>query len=176
VNTLPEIATGQLSIVAAHERVALHLPSLIARFALRAPLRVVDAGNCFDALKIAREIRRATPDLQTILQRILLARAFTCYQTLTLLEEIPTGAMPVLALDLLSTFYDESVPLAERQRLLARCTQALLRLSRKAPVGVFVYLRPAQPDSPALLHLLEEAADQVWRLESEAPAPPARLF
>lgn len=176
MNTLPEIAAGQLSIVLAHERAALHLPSLIARFALRAPLRVVDAGNRFDAFKIAREVRRATPDLHAVLQRILLARAFTCYQVLALLEEIPADTLPVLALDLLSTFYDESVTLAERQRLLERCAQALQRLSRQAPVGVFVYQRPAQPDFPALLPLLEEAADQVWRLVSEEPAPPARLF
>lgn len=176
MNTLPEITRGQLSVVLAHERAALHLPGLIARFALRAPLLVVDAGNCFEAYKIAREVRRATPDLQAVLQRIQLARAFTCYQVLALLQDIPVGTAPVLALDLLSTFYDESVHLGERQRLLRLCAQALQRLSRQAPVGVFTYLRPAQPDSPALLQILEETASQVWRLVSDEPVPPARLF
>ncbi len=152
------------------------LPALIARLALRAPLRVLDGGNCFAAYPVAREIRRATPDLETVLKRTQVARAFTCYQVLALLEDTPADTVPVLALELLSTFYDESVRLAERQRLLMRCTQEIQRISQQAPVGVIVSLRPGQPDAPALLKILESAAEVVWRFEVERPLPPPRLF
>jgi hypothetical protein len=48
---------------------------------------------------------------------VRLSRAFTCYQMLALLAETPAGGPPTLVLDLLDTFYDESVPLHESRRL-----------------------------------------------------------
>jgi hypothetical protein len=152
------------------------LPGLIARLALRGPLRILDAGNCFPAYPVAREIRRLTPNLETALKRILVARAFTCYQVLALLEDTPTDSTPVLVLELLSTFNDESVRLAERGRLLVRCTQEIQRIRRQAPVGVIVSLRSGQHDTPALLKTLESAADEVWQFKTEHSLPPPRLF
>jgi hypothetical protein len=168
-----------ISLVVADAPVRPLLPGLIARLALRGPLRVLDAGNCFPAYPVAREIRRATPDLEAALKRIQIARAFTCYQVLALLEDTPTDLTPVLVLELLSTFADENIKLAERQRLLVRCTQEIQRLRRQAPVGIIASLRPEQPglpDLPALLKIVEREADEVWRLEAETPILPARLF
>jgi hypothetical protein len=182
MNTLPELISSRLALLVVDGPAHALWPALIARLALRpAPeggtrLRVVDAGNCFAAYAIARQVRRATADLPGVLQRIQVARAFTCYQVLALLESAPAAAAPLLALDLLSTFYDENVRLAERQRLLLCCAVELKRLSRPAPVGALVSLRAGQLDTPALLKILESAADQIWRFEPERSPPPARLF
>jgi hypothetical protein len=176
VNTLPDLIPKRLSLLILDESSRRLLPALIARLALRAPLRVLDAGNCFPAYPVAREIRRRSAGLDTALERIQVARAFTCYQALALLEETPADSTPVLILNLLSTFYDESVRLAERKRLLTRCIQEIQRLRRQAPVGVIVSPRPEQPDNADLLQILERAVDGVWRFEDERPLPPPRLF
>jgi hypothetical protein len=176
VNALPDLIPKRLSLLILGEHSRRLLPALIARLALGAPLRVLDAGNCFPAYPVAREIRRRSADLYAALERIQVARAFTCYQTLALLEETPSDSTPVLILSLLSTFYDESARLAERKRLLTRCTQEIRRLCRHAPTGVIVSPRPEQPDSPDLLQILERVVDGVWRFEGELPLPPPRLF
>jgi hypothetical protein len=176
VNALPDLIPKRLSLLILDEHSRRLLPALIARLALRAPLRVLDAGNCFPAYPVSREIRRRSADLDATLERIQVARAFTCYQTLALLEETPPDSTPVLILSLLSTFYDESARLAERKRLLIRCTQEIRRLGRHAPIGVVVSLHPEQPDSSDLLQVLERSVDEVWRIEDERPLLPPRLF
>lgn len=176
MNALPDLIPCQISLVVLDHPAMQLTPGLIADLALRGPLRVLDAGNCFAAYPIARHLRRATADLSAALQRIQVARAFTCHQVLALLEDSPADTLPVLVLDLLSTFLDENVRLAERRRLLLRCTQELERISRHAPVGIIVRLRAARPEILPLLQILEEAADQSWRFASDPPIPPARLF
>jgi hypothetical protein len=117
--------------------------------------------------------------LKEALARITLARAFTCYQMLTLLSETPAiPHQPTLALDLLATFYDESVPAAEALRLLERCLVDLRRLSAQAPVVVsarpprpgrgFTYGFTPESARPELMEALKAAADEMaaW----EAPA------
>ncbi len=176
MNTLPDLIPRRISLVVADAPAGPLLPDLIAQMAVRGPLRVLDAGNCFPAYPVAREIRRATPDLEAALKRIQIARAFTCYQVLALLEGTPDDTTPVLILELLSTFTDESVKLVERQRLLVRCSQEIQRLRREAPVGIITSLQPILPDSQTLLKIVERVADEVWRFETETPTLPPRLF
>ncbi len=84
-------------------------------------VRVFDGGNRFDGYFIARLARRLSSDPHAILERVRLSRAFTCFQLAQLIENTPAvspaeGAQPLevlFVLDLLSTFYDESVPLRE---------------------------------------------------------------
>jgi hypothetical protein len=63
---------------------------LAARLALRGELRVLDGGNSFNAYTVARNLGRLVGGggsaLEEALQRIQVARAFTCYQVLTLLN------------------------------------------------------------------------------------------
>jgi hypothetical protein len=51
----------------------------------------MDGGNRFDAHQIARYIRRQSSQLDAILGRIAIARAFTCYQMAALLAEQEAG-------------------------------------------------------------------------------------
>ena len=170
--TLP-LANRLLVLVAPHAAAKLML-ELAARLSLNGPLRVLDGGNRFNIYPVARTIRRYTAELNGAMARIQLARAFTCCQMSAMLAEAPEDGLPTLVLDLLTTFYDESVSLAESQRLLEGCLSQLQRLSRLAPVVVSA--RPPAAlcaERAVLVERLQEEASQAWTLEPlPAPAPP----
>jgi hypothetical protein len=148
---------------------------LAARLALTGRVRLVDAGNCFDGYGLARQLRRQTSYWQPALDRVSVARAFTCYQVETLLTESVADFSPVLVLNLLDTFYDENVKLPERVRLLEASLAELRRLCRAASVAVSASL-PARDQPGELLEMLAGAAGQVWSFEEPQPAEPLRLF
>ena len=148
---------------------------LTARLAAAGPVRVLDGGNSFDAYGLSRLLRRQSSAWKAALERTQLARAFTCHQMSTLLEETAATSQPTLVLELLDTFYDENVPLPERLRLLEGCLEHLRRLAEGASVAVSA--APLEDRQPAaLLELLTAAAGQVWHFEMPRPAPPRRLF
>ena len=148
---------------------------LTARLATAGPVRVLDGGNSFDAYGLSRLLRRQAPDWQAALERTYVARAFTCHQMSALLEQTAALAQPTLVLEVLDTFYDENVPLPERQRLLEGCLQHLLRLAEVTSVAISAApLKPGQPGE--FLEHLAEIAGQVWHFETPQPAPPPRLF
>jgi hypothetical protein len=152
---------------------------IIARLALRGRLLLVDGGNCFDVYgcntAIARALGDQTAELPTTLERIQLARAFTCYQMENLLRETEAQPLPTIVLDLLSTFHDESVAARESLQLLRACIAQLRRLNRLAPVAVST--RPeALTHRPELLKCLQDAAGQVWTLEAHVPPSQPRLL
>jgi hypothetical protein len=151
------------------------MTNLIARLALMGNVRVLDGGNCFDLYGLARALRRQAPASDFVLERVRIARAFTCYQTVTLLEETPASPAPTLILELLSTFRDENVSTAERKRLLKQCLPQLYRLSRHASLAISIpSKRSEQPEE--LLMMLKEAADQIWHFEQAAPPPQLKLL
>ena len=177
MNAPIELSTGRFSLLIAPGRALERLLDPLARLAVQGPLRVLDGGNGFNVYKVAQHLRRYTADLSAALENIQVARAFTCYQMVALLDSTPGSYVPTLVLDLLSTFTDENVPFIERRRLLAASLFALRRLSLHAPLGVSARLaEPSQSEYRLLLAALEEAADQVWRFEAPAPPPPIRLF
>lgn len=178
MKALPDLLPGHWVLVVAPHAADALMFELIARLAPGGPLRVLDGGDRFKAHPIARALRRHLPgaDLAAALERIALARAFTCHQMVTLLEATPAAPHPTLVLDLLKTFYDESVPLPQRQRLLALCQGHLERLARQGPLAVSVRLPSSAGQEDVLLASLETAAQRVWRLEPYTPPPPARLF
>lgn len=85
------------------------------------PVRMVIGNNRFDAYTIARALHRHTWAPRAYLEEIRLARAFTCYQMLTLLQETAANPTPTLVVGLLSTFYDENISDFESSRLLEAC-------------------------------------------------------
>ncbi len=139
----------------------------IAELARGGPVRVLDGGNRFDLLSLNRELRRRDLPLYPALERVRVARAFTCYQMAALLEGPARGGIPTLVLNLLATFQDESASLDERLRLLESCLFSLTKRARRAPV--LVVLHP-QPSGEPFLSRVREAADRAWVFE---PPPPA---
>ena len=138
-----------------------------AVLALRGPVRVLDAGNRFDPYHVTRAIRRQTAQLHLVMGRIYVARAFTCYQVITLLQQTPSTPAPYLVFDLLATFSDQAVSYVESMRLLQIGIEQLLRLRRQAPVIVSVKSEPSGQRA-GLLRLLKSTADIV--LLSDAPS------
>ena len=180
---LPDLVSGQLSLVVLPRGSERMLLELVARVARGVPLRVLDGGNCFNAYIVARELARHTPDVDHILnveaglKRIQVARAFTCYQVLSLLEGTPADGRPTLVLNVLDTFYDESVALVERRRLLDGSIRELRRLCRQSSVGVSArWPKVDLPETQVLLQALEHAAGRVWRMEPEKEPAALRLF
>jgi hypothetical protein len=83
-----------------------------------------------------------------------------------------------IVLDLLSTFYDESVQVGERKRLLRACITHLEYLELRAG-GVISVHPPKIPSQPAveLLEMLQASAADTYYIQPDAPAPePLRLF
>jgi hypothetical protein len=146
----------------------------IARLGEGAPVRVLDGGNRFNAYTLAR-LARGRPE---VLERITVSRAFTCYQVLSLLESTPASLSPFVVLDLLNTFYDESVQVGERKRLLRLCITQLKRLEAAAGGAVSLH-PPAVPSQAAveLLGMLQAATAEAYFIQPAAPPPePLRLF
>ncbi len=171
-----QLSPRQLHLVIAPHRTQRQMMTILtARLALTGRVRLVDAGNCFDGYGLARQLRQQTSYWQPALERVSVARAFTCYQVETLLSESVSDLAPVLVLNLLDTFYDENVKLAERLRLLEVSLSEIRRLCRAAPVAVSTcQTQPGQPVE--LLEMLEGAAAQVWSYEEPQPVEPLRLF
>jgi hypothetical protein len=171
-----QLSPRQLHLVIAPHRAQRQMMTILtARLALSGQVRLLDAGNCFDGYGLARQLRQQTSYWRQALERVSVARAFTCYQVETLLTESLSDLSPVLVLNLLDTFYDENVKLAERLRLLDISLAELRRLCRLASVAVSTS-QPKPGQAGELLELLTAAAGQVWSYEEPQPVEPLRLF
>jgi len=175
----------------------------IARLALAGAVHVLDGGNTFDAYGVARFIRsHAMHELEAVMSRITIQRAFTCYQMAALLADLAgpetfrvsqtrmvaeqvraeqvraEQVRGVVVLDLLATFADENVPARERRRLFEQSLTNLKSLARQCPTLVTSAAPLAGYRQPPGCARLVEAADQVWHFESQQvpaeQAPPKR--
>ena len=175
MKALPETFPGRFLLLIAPHAASEGMLELAAHLAQRGPLWVMDCGNRFNAYILTRKLHRLQRgDLKQALERVYVSRAFTCYQVTALLEQTPARTDPTLLIDLLDTFYDQSVPLGERRRLLEICLEHLQRLSQQA--AVVASLRPPPPsqtDPSGLLDAVRAAADLVWY--PEIPAEPVQL-
>jgi hypothetical protein len=151
------------------------LLKLTAVLALQSPVRVLDCGNRFDVYQIARLIRRETPQVMAMLDRIAVARAFTCYQVVTLLAETAVTPEPKIIIDLLSTFYDENVSVPEGQRLLKMVLGRLQALRGPAPIVISLY-PPPQPERAGLVKMVCDTADHILLHEQPPGYQARRLF
>ncbi|MEA3351014.1 MAG: hypothetical protein U9Q82_10365, partial [Chloroflexota bacterium] len=171
---LPNLCSGQLHVVIASRSLRRKLMThLIAGLALDGPVRVLDGGNCFNGRGLARHLRRESRSFYLPLKRVQISRAFTCYQMTDLLQATPPLPAPTMVLDLLTTFYDESVPITERSRLL---DEALSRIQTLSQQAMLVISAPLPTAGDELLPRLEASVDRVWRFEAESASVQPRLF
>ncbi len=167
-------SSGLLLVFGAHGGAPLML-DLVARLSLSGPVYLLDCGNRSNMYRVARTLRTLTTDPVAVMRNIRLSRAFTCYQVVTLLEKAASGkGVPVLVLDLLTTFMDESVQAAESSMLFERALQYLLAMSAHSPAVVSVkpLLSLSEPRF-GLLERLKQAASEVWEETALLPAQPA---
>lgn len=176
MDKLRDLTPGQLHLLIAARSAGYRLMNaLAAHLALAGPLQVLDGGNGFDLYAIARAARQQAARPDAVLQRINIARAFTCYQMVSLLAEHGASERPTLVMNLLGTFYDENVQLAERLRLLRSGLTLLRHLSRQTPV--LVSASPTGADqAPEPLELLTASADRCWCADAPQHLAQPRLF
>ncbi len=147
MNTFQEIVPHPLSLKAQTPRLLLvetdgraseGITELFAALALRGPFYAIAGGEWLPTYALVRSLRRRTPAIHQIMERIRLARPFTCYQVLDLLTGIRPEHDPVLVLDFLHHFYNPDIPVSVRQRVLEQCCKRLESLSLVRPLLVFV--------------------------------------
>lgn len=171
-SSLPAATSGQIGLLIGPKAETEAMYRVASVLAIQGPVRVLDGGNCFNAFRVARHIRRSTARLYEALDRISVARAFTCYQVVSLFQQTPAAGPPKLILDLLATFGDESVSAAESQRLLSIVIEHLRIFRQHGPVMVSTRI-PLQPDRQPLVDMLRQVSDQVY--EREIPPQPREL-
>ena len=176
-----QLSSPRLHLVLAERQMRRQvMTALTARLAQRGAVRLLDGGNSFDGYALVRLLHQQGPQWRLALERVKVARAFTCYQMAALLAQTDALPRPTLVLDLLDTFSDENTPFSDRRRLLEQCLAHLQRLCLPAQVAVSIRLPPASPQAEQLLERLTAAVVQadgeVWRFATAVTPPPLRLF
>lgn len=156
---------NKLYVLSAPTRRAIGMLEIAAYLALQGPLRVIDGGNHFNVLKISRILRKSTPQVEYFLARIAISRAFTCHQMEAMIATASESPPVTLIIDLLNTFYDESVTEIESHALLTASLGHLKRICIQAPVIVSVGPNPKPDNRIALLSDLLDVATHAWQLE-----------
>ncbi len=146
MNTLPDLAFHSLQLVSRPFRLRLietagrqseGITELFATLALRGSFYAIAGGEWLPTYALVHSIRRRTPDVKQVLDRVRLARPFTCYQVLDLLEETRPERDPIVILDFLHHFYNPDIQPFVRQRVLEQCCRHLQRLALSRSLLVF---------------------------------------
>jgi hypothetical protein len=173
MDLIPTSQGGLYALLAPRDFGVRFLIHLTAQLALEGPVRVLDGDNCFQARTLQRKLRRHGRDVYQAVERVQVARAFTCFQMVALLSEQGTLLAPTLVLDFLATFGDESVSERQRRRLLDQALSHLQRLSR--PATVIVSAPPLDPGNDWVQRLVS-TADHVWHYDTPPSATQLPLF
>jgi hypothetical protein len=164
--SLQEINHNQFVVLAFPRYRVRDIFALMADLAQHGTIRVIDGGNLFNVLTLNRAIRRKTNHVEEILGHTYISRAFTCFQMESMLHSLNDYRCPIFVLDLLYTFYDESVTDEQSQYLLADAIHHLKQASKTSPVLVCLFPPTKANKRPFLMEMLLEAANSVWQPEN----------
>jgi hypothetical protein len=183
MNTLPDLASNALQLVSRPARLRLietagrqseGITELFASLALRGSFYAIAGGEWLPTYAMVHAVRRRTTEVQQVLGRVRLARPFTCYQVLDLLEDIRPERDPILVLDLLHHFYNPDIQLPVRRRVLEQCCKHLQRLALLRPLLVFVE-RLQTEEYGQFFPLVAATADDILRMDEMPPAEDMQL-
>jgi hypothetical protein len=186
MNTLPDLASNSLQLVSQPSRLRLietagrqseGITELFAALAMRGSFYAIAGGEWIPTYALVQSIRRKTPEVQQVLGRVRLARPFTCYQVLDLLEEVRPESDPILVLDFLHHFYNPDIQPDVRRRVLENCCRHLQRLALSRPLIVFVEQMRTE-EYGTFLPLVAAAADEILQTDEmpEAEDPQLSFF
>ncbi len=178
MNTLPDLATQSLTLAAQPARLRLveikgrqseGITELFASMAMRGSFYAIAGGEWLPTYALVQAIRRRTPEVKEVLGRVRLARPFTCYQLLDLLEDIRPERDPVVVLDFLHHFYNPDSQPGVRKRVLEQSCRQLQRLAISRSVLLFVeQMRTEEYES--FFPLVATIADDILQTD-EIPDP-----
>ena len=130
---------GYLLLIRTADQEKEIITELITQWVLRGTFYLIAGGEWLpDHDDVRYSVYRYTIDIDEILNNLILARPFTCFQLLDLLMEAGRQHKPVLILDFLHLFYDADVELSLRHRVLDQCCQYTKRLSLSNHVAVLI--------------------------------------
>lgn len=118
-----------LALILTQDQARKTKTELIASLLLNGPLFVVSGDEWLPSFLLPQILRRHTPFVKEILDRLYTVRASTCYRLYDSLANIPSHGEPLLVLDFLHTFYDRDIPLRTRLFRLRECCRELNRLA-----------------------------------------------
>ncbi len=142
---------------------------MFASMALRGSFYAIAGGEWLPTYALVQSIRRRTPEVKQVLERVRLARPFTCYQVLDLLEGVRPEPDPILVLDFLHHFYNPDIQPGVRRRVLEGCCRQLQRLALIRPLLVFVEQMPTE-EYADYFPLVAAIADDILQTD-EVPNP-----
>jgi hypothetical protein len=169
---------NKLGIVYGRDAGLLNMLNLSIFIGIQTDVLVVDGGNRFDPHYVAYGIRRFTHWWEEVAERTHIVRAFTCYEVVKALQEVPHEPYPLLVIDMLATFYDENVNDGESLHLVNKCAKELKRILEYRPVVISLTPLPAEFESrKGLNEIIEKLSDGVFNEENIAnPIYQASLF
>jgi hypothetical protein len=110
-----QLASRPTAVIETAGRQSEGITQLFAEFALRGSFYAIAGGEWLPTYALVQSVRRRTTEVQRVLGRVRLARPFTCYQVLDLLEDIRPERDPILVLDFLHHFYNPDIHLTRRR-------------------------------------------------------------
>jgi hypothetical protein len=138
----------------------------------------IDGGNSVDPYEIGRVCRRFGRDRDEVLDSVRVARAFTAYQLVSLIDERledeleRTGAGMVVLSCLPDLFLDKELRWSESYSLLRQCVEKTLALTRRKGLVTLItnlgLMKIVQRKS--LKNLLYGTADDIIRIERASRA------
>jgi hypothetical protein len=183
MNTLPDIASSSLQLVGQPSRLRLietagrqgeGITELFAVLAMRGSFYAIAGGEWLPTYALVHSIRRRTSDIKEVLGRVRLARPFTCYQVLDLLEETRPERDPILILDFLHHFYNPDIQPPVRQRVLEQCCRHLQRLALSRSLLVFTE-RMQTEEYGRFFPIVAAAADDILQTDEMPEAQDMQL-
>jgi hypothetical protein len=185
MNTLPDLASSSLLVspptrlllIETPDRQSEGITDLFAALALRGPFYAIAGGEWLPTYALVQAIRRKTPEVKQVMDRVRLARPFTCYQVLDLLEDIRPERDPIVVLDLLHHFYNPDIQPDVRRRVLEGCCRHLQRLALSRSLLVFVEKLRTE-EYGRFFPIVAAAADDILQTEEvpDAADPQLALF
>ena len=181
MTNLPQLATDisrkrGLILILTQDSAHQSKTELIAYLILKGPLFVISGDEWLPSFALPRAIREQTTEVKAVMSRLHTARASTCYRLYDSLANTSPEGDPILVLELLSTFYDEDIPLRTRLYKLRESCRELKRLAFRRPVIVMTRQMGSE-DYEKFLPMLSSIADHTLTLETETdPISQPRLF
>lgn len=153
---------GELWLLVSPFRILEMEQIVIPLLALRGLVHIIVGGQTYDVDGIMRSLRKLTPHVAAVRQRICQRRAPTAFQMRALLKNTPATCDPLIVLNFLVHYFDEDEQFWKSRYLLEDSLAELRRLSRMGPVVVTVRSpRTTELKYLGVLDRLREVTDRV---------------
>jgi hypothetical protein len=152
---------------------------------LHADVVYVDGGNRMNPHVISDLCKRYRVDKEAVLSRVSLARAFTAYQMVTIIDEKledtinELNAEVVLASCLPTLFYDEDLYSSESRNMYKQCIEKLEKLTNEYDLITIItdYSKRADKARSAVFNkLLHKHVDKIVRFEARERRKAMRVW